>query len=100
MKKLLVLASLSVIAVSMSATCAQAWFLDCCRGCRGDQYTVTYCCRPYNAFSPPCCYPIGVHGAVPFNPYGGGFPPQQMPSGLGYPSYGPGCCTSGCCDVG
>jgi hypothetical protein len=112
MKKPLFLALLSVAAVSATARDSHAWFLGCC--CR-DRCCPTFCCRPYNAFSPPCCCcpccvccmpynNYGQPGPAPCGPYGqyGPYGPNGPygPSCFGCPSYGPGCCTSGNCDVG
>jgi len=94
MKRLLLLGLLSIAAISTSAPDAHAWFFDWCRGCRSNSYNIKICVRQYNAFSPPCCY------GMPINFCGGCLPQQPMPSCFGCPSYGPGCCTSDCCDFG
>jgi hypothetical protein len=53
MKKLVVVACLSLATVGMAS--GQAFALGCgCRKC-GCCYKFSICCRPYNAFSPICC---------------------------------------------
>jgi hypothetical protein len=103
MKKPLFLALLSVAAVSATARDSQAWFLDCC--CR-DKCCTPMCCRPYNAFSPCCCCCCCCccapyyGGYMPSNNWRNSYPAPYGPSYFNCPSYGPGCCTSGNCDVG
>lgn len=65
MKKLSI-AILSLTALGLSADLAFAGLFGCC--CC-DRYTV--CCKPYNAFSPPCCNPCGKNWPccmAPFSP--------------------------------
>jgi hypothetical protein len=100
MKKLLFLGLLSVAGVGMSASAAHAWFLDCCRNFCCDRYCTKLCVRPYNAFSPVAYGSIVADGCMPLNVVGGHYPPPYMAPYGCYPSYGPGCCTSGNCDVG
>ncbi len=96
MKKLLVLGLLSIAAVTASARSADAWFFDNwrCKKC-----CTEVCIRPYNAFTPVACGTITACGCMPFSYYGGGYGAPQ-PSCFGYPSYGPGGCTTGYCDTG
>ncbi len=65
MKKLSI-AIFSLAALGLSADLAFAGLFKCC--CC-DRYTV--CCKPYNAFSPPCCNPCGKNWPccmAPFSP--------------------------------
>jgi hypothetical protein len=97
MKKLFAIGLLSIAALSTSTRDAKAWYLGClCDRCCNN------CCeirlRPYNAFTPVMCCPIFVGGCMPgcmTGGYGG-----QQGSCFGGASYGPGYCTSGCCDSG
>jgi hypothetical protein len=108
MKKLCTIGILSLAALGVGAGQASAWHLlhHCCCS-----YTV--CCKPYNAFSPPCCTPCGKNWPCDmghFQPapcfgmggYGGcgscgggpamsppGVAPMQMPPATGAPNYMP-----------
>jgi hypothetical protein len=70
MKKLSI-AILSLTALGLSAEMAFAGLFKCC--CC-DRYTV--CCKPYNAFSPPCCTPCGKNWPCCM----GGFTPAPCPA--------------------
>ncbi len=104
--KRLSIAILSLTALGLSADLAFAGLFNCC--CC-DRYTV--CCKPYNAFSPPCCNPCGKNWPccmAPFSPapypapmancagcapgYGGGAPADMgrpMPPATAAPGYMP-----------
>jgi hypothetical protein len=109
MKRLVVLGVLSLAAVGASARSAQAWFINGCHHCGCNRCCINVCVRPYNAFSfAPYCNafsPAGtgcvvICGYVPVNGRGAYFGNQPMGSYYGYPGYGPGGCTTGCCDYG
>lgn len=71
--KLCVLTALSLAGLALSAAPSYAGWLchHCC-----NRSTITIECRPYNAFSPPCCY-ANYHGSFPL---GGG--DANLPAGV------------------
>jgi hypothetical protein len=84
----LTLCTLAVLGVGVGQATAGHLLRHFC--CKDHKYTVI--CKPYNAFSPPCCQPCGHH----CHPW----PCNMMPY-CPYP-YPPGgdCCAFGGCDAG
>jgi hypothetical protein len=99
MKKLctIALCSLAALGVAAGQACAGHLFSHLHRHCCDQKYTVV--CKPYNAFSPPCCVPCGHWhcNMMPFSPYGppdcyGGHclaAPGMVPSGPMPPAAAP-----------
>jgi len=105
MNKLSTIALLTLAALGLHAATASAHIFGCCCG---HKYTIV--CKPYNAFSPPCCTPCGtcwpcaMGSFTPASPYpppiagcpgcgtgapGMGAPPQAMPPATAAPGYMP-----------
>lgn len=89
MKRFLLAAVLSVGALALSREPASAgYFHHCCNKC------CTFCCRPYNAFSPICCGTLFCDGCCPQF----GCQMHNPPAGPG--PYGDAGCPGGVCAAG
>jgi len=87
MKRFLLAALLSLGAVALTSSPASAYLFKC----KCYKKCCTFCCRPYNAFSPSCCGTMFCDGCCP-KPC---FQPQGPPAG-----YDGGCPDGACCADG
>ncbi|MBL8793685.1 MAG: hypothetical protein JNM56_07265 [Planctomycetia bacterium] len=78
--------SLAALGLGAGQASAAGWF-SCWKCCH--KYTV--CCKPYNAFSPPCCYPCGKGWPCYMEPF------AMHGCGHGGCGYGHGGCADGSC---